>query len=427
MHVSKQLFEKAKTVIPGGVNSPVRAFRSVGLDPLFIASGKGCKIQDADGSEYIDFVGSWGPLILGHAHPEVLQAINETAAKGCSFGAPTEGEIHIAEKIIEMIPSVEMVRLVNSGTEATMSAIRLARGFTKRDKIIKFEGCYQGHADSFLIKAGSGALTLGEPSSPGVPRSASQDTLVAQFNDLNSVQALFDMYPQEIAAVIIEPIAGNVGVILPAVGFLAGLRKLCDQYDSVLIFDEVMTGFRVHPGGAQALYGVTPDLTTLGKIIGGGLPVGAYGGRKKIMQMVAPSGPVYQAGTLSGNPLAVAAGLKTLEIISRSGFFDELNRKSQSFFQSTIDFIAKQNLPLALNYVNSMGCLFFKPGKVETYPEAVQSDTKSFAQFFAELLNEGVYIAPSQFEAMFISAAHNESDLNRTSEIIQAILKKMYS
>ncbi len=408
--------------MPGGVNSPVRAFRSVNLDPVFIASAKGSKIRDVDGNEYIDYVGSWGPLILGHAHEEVVQALKDTAARGTSFGAPTEIEVLLAEKIIEMVPSVDMVRLVNSGTEATMSAVRLARGVTGRDKIVKFEGCYHGHGDSFLIKAGSGALTLGEPSSPGVPKGSAQDTLTGEFNNLGSVEKLFDESGKEIAAVIVEPVAGNMGVIPPRPGFLEGLRKLCSQYGSVLIFDEVMTGFRVHPGGAQALYNIAPDLTTMGKVIGGGLPVGAYGGKREIMKTVAPSGPVYQAGTLSGNPLAVTAGLKTLEIISRPGFFDELNRKANDFFGKSIALIEENELPLSLNHVNSMGCLFFKPGRIETYSDATESDTDMFSQYFASLLKAGVYIAPSQFEALFISAAHSEEDLAVTLDKMREVL-----
>jgi glutamate-1-semialdehyde 2,1-aminomutase len=425
MSKSGQLFNKAKNIIPGGVNSPVRAFRSVNLDPLFIASGKGSKINDADGKEYIDYVGSWGPLILGHAHEEILEAIHKAAEKGTSFGAPTEMEIQIAEKIIEMVPSVEMVRLVNSGTEATMSALRLARGYTGKNKMIKFEGCYHGHGDSFLIKAGSGALTLGEPNSPGVPADFARNTLTADFNNADSVEQIFKEYSDDIACVIVEPIAGNMGVIPPAKGFLEKLRQLCDQYKSVLILDEVMTGFRVHPGGAQAIYNITPDLTTMGKVIGGGLPVAAYGGKKEIMEQVSPAGPVYQAGTLSGNPLAVAAGLKTLEIISRPGFFDQLNKKSVSFFESTKNLIKQKSWPLSLNYVNSMGCLFFKEGGVTNFAEATQSDTNKFAEFFGKLIEQGIYIAPSQFEAMFISSAHSDKDLGYTADTIKSILDKI--
>ena len=423
---SRKLFARAQKTLPGGVNSPVRAFRSVNMDPLFIASGKGSRIRDVDGKEYIDYVGSWGPLILGHAHEEVLETLRLTAEKGTSFGAPTELEIEIGEQICTMVPSVEMVRMVNSGTEATMSAIRLARGYSGRDKIIKFEGCYHGHGDSFLIKAGSGALTLGQPDSPGVPADLARHTLVADFNDLNSVERLFTEYPQEIAAVIIEPIAGNMGVIPADESFLRGLRQLCDQYGSLLIFDEVMTGFRVHPGGAQAIYQITPDLTTLGKVIGGGLPAAAYGGKKEIMQHISPAGPVYQAGTLSGNPLAMAAGLKTLQIISRAGFFEQLNRKANTFFHACRSLIEERNWPLSLNFVNSMGCLFFREGGVSDYKTATQSDTAQFARYFKGLLEEGVYIAPSQFEALFISAAHSEGDLEVTLQAMRKVLEAVF-
>lgn len=426
MSINSELFKRAKKSIPGGVNSPVRAFGSVNMDPLFISSGKGPFIYDMEGNEYIDFVGSWGPLILGHAQKEVLQAVSETAARGTSFGAPTEIEIQIAEKIIEMVPFIELVRMVNSGTEATMSAIRLARGYTGRDAIIKFEGCYHGHGDSFLIKAGSGALTLGEPNSPGVPADLAKHTLVATFNDLNSVEDIFKKNGLEVAALIVEPIAGNMGVIPPAPGFLEGLRSLCDQYGCVLIFDEVMTGFRVHPGCAQSLYGVEPDLTTMGKVIGGGLPAAAYGGKKKIMELVAPSGPVYQAGTLSGNPLAMAAGLKTLEIISKPGFFENLNRQSQTFFDGMNSFIEKNDLPLSLNYVNSMGCLFFKRDGVSSFEEATKSDSDLFALYFAKLIEKGIYIAPSQYEAMFISAAHDQVILKSVSNSMETILAEMF-
>ncbi|MEJ2052323.1 MAG: glutamate-1-semialdehyde 2,1-aminomutase [Calditrichaceae bacterium] len=420
MSKSSQLFEKAKTIIPGGVNSPVRAFRSVNLDPLFITSGKGSKIQDADGKEYIDYVGSWGPLILGHANEEVVEAVCKAAEKGTSFGAPTEMEIQIAEKIVEMVPSVEMVRLVNSGTEATMSALRLARGYTKRNKMIKFEGCYHGHGDSFLIKAGSGALTLGEPDSPGVPADFAKNTLTADFNNPESVERLFKKFPDDIACVIVEPIAGNMGVIPPADGFLGKLRQLCNQYNSLLIFDEVMTGFRVHPGGAQALYNITPDLTTMGKVIGGGLPVAAYGGKKDIMEQISPAGPVYQAGTLSGNPLAVAAGAKTLEIISRPGFFETLNKKAVNFFESGNKMIAEKSWPLTINYVNSMGCLYFNKNTVTNFKAATQSDTNKFAAYFGKMIEKGIYLAPSQYEAMFISAAHTESDLEMSFDAMES-------
>ncbi len=425
MSRSTKLFDAAKQLMPGGVNSPVRAFRSVGLDPVFIASGKGCRIRDVDGNEYVDFVGSWGPLIAGHAHDEVLEAIHETAAKGTSFGAPTELEVQLAQKIVEMVPSVEMVRMVNSGTEATMSAVRLARGYTGRDRVVKFEGCYHGHGDSFLIKAGSGALTLGEPSSPGVPADFARNTLTGQFNDLESVEKLFA--DSDIAAVIVEPIVGNMGVIPPAAGFLEGLRKLCNQHGALLIFDEVMTGFRVHPGGAQHLYGIDPDLTTMGKVIGGGLPAAAYGGKREIMKTMAPEGPVYQAGTLSGNPLAVAAGLKTLEIITRPGFFDSLNDKANRFFEESRTFIDKNGLPLTVNHVNSMGCMFFKEGQVDCFADATQSDTDKFADYFRRLLEAGVYVAPSQYEALFISGAHTDGDLQFALEKSSEALLSIFS
>ena len=422
---STKAFKKAQNVIPGGVNSPARAFSAVEMDPIFIEKGEGAYLYDIDGNKYIDYVNSWGPMILGHAHDEVLQAVTETAARGTSFGAPTVMENELAEKIIEMVPSVEMVRMVNSGTEATMSAIRVARGFTGRDKIIKFAGCYHGHGDSFLIKAGSGALTLGEPDSPGVPASVAQNTLTAEFNDLDSVETLFQNVGDDIACVIVEPIAGNMGVIPPNDGFLQGLRNLCDQHGSLLIFDEVMTGFRVAPGGAQEIYGVMPDITTMGKVIGGGLPAAAYGGRREIMNRVAPAGPIYQAGTLSGNPLAVAAGLTTLQLLSEPGFYQRLNEKANKFFKNTQTFIQENNLPLSLNWVNSMGCLYFKSGGVENFTQATESDTQRFAKFFGAMLDAGLYIAPSQFEAMFISSAHTEEDLAETTSSLSTILSNL--
>lgn len=423
---NSELFEKAQQYIPGGVNSPVRAFSSVNRNPLFIESAKGAIITDTEKNQYIDYVGSWGPMILGHAHEEVIQAIVETAAKGTSFGAPTELEIDIAEKIVNLLPSVDMVRMVNSGTEATMSAVRLARGYTKRDDFIKFEGCYHGHGDSFLIKAGSGAMTFGEPNSPGVPADFAKHTIIAQFNDLESVDAIFKSNPDSIAAIIVEPIAGNMGVIPPAKGFLEGLRILCDKYGAVLIFDEVMAGFRVAKDSSQGLYGITPDLTTMGKIIGGGLPAAAYGGKREIMECVSPLGPVYQAGTLSGNPLAMAAGLKTLELISVDGFYDELNRKANDFFGSIQSTIDKNGYPLSLNYVNSMGCLFFTEGGVTNFSEASASDTEKFAKFFGLLLDNGVYIAPSQFEATFISMAHSDAMLEKTLGVMDDALKELF-
>lgn len=422
----ESLFERAQHVMPGGVNSPVRAFGSVGGTPLFIREGKGCRIKDYEGKEYIDFVSSWGPLILGHAHDEILKILAKTAARGTSFGAPTELEIEMAEKIISMVPSVELVRLVNSGTEATMSAVRLARGYTGKTKIIKFEGCYHGHGDGFLIKAGSGALTLGQPSSPGVPPAVAADTLMAVYNDLNSVQALFDRYHKDIAALIVEPVAGNMGVIPPKQGFLEGLRELCTSNRCVLIFDEVITGFRLAAGGAQQYYSVMPDLTTLGKIIGGGLPVGAYGGKKEIMEQLAPAGPVYQAGTLSGNPLAVAAGLKTLQILSNSHFYKQLSEKSDFFFSEIEHLVNSKNLPLSTTRVASMGCLFFKTGGVNSYSDAVQSDTEMFGRYFHKMLDAGVYLAPSQFEATFISAAHTKYDLENTLNIMEKVLQSLY-
>jgi len=422
MNNSKQLFEQAQKTIPGGVNSPVRAFRSVGRDPLFIESASGCRIKDVEGREYIDYVGSWGPMILGHAHPEVVAAVTQAAQKGTSFGAPTEAEVLLAEKICEMVPSVEMVRMVNSGTEATMSALRLARGVSGRSKVIKFEGCYHGHGDSFLMKAGSGALTHGEPDSPGVPAELAGLTLTAEFNDRDSVQKLFEANSGEIAALIVEPIAGNMGVIPPEPGFLQFLREICTQNDTILIFDEVMTGFRVHPGGAQAFYGVTPDLTTLGKIVGGGLPAAAYGGKKELMQQVSPAGPVYQAGTLSGNPLAVAAGLKTLEILQKPGFYEALNRKADAFFSHLEEFLLEQQLPLTVNAVHSMGSLFFNPQRVTGFSGASASDTVKFAQWFGKLLDYGIYIAPSQFEALFVSAAHTQEDLDHTGHLMARLL-----
>jgi glutamate-1-semialdehyde 2,1-aminomutase len=408
------LFERAKRVIPGGVNSPVRAFRSVGGDPPFLTRGEGAYVWDADGNKYIDYVGSWGPLILGHSHPEVVAAIQKQAAIATSFGAPTEHEIELAELICKLVPSVEMVRMVSSGTEATMSAIRLARGFTARDKIIKFEGCYHGHSDSFLIKAGSGALTLGSPDSPGVTKGTAQDTLNARYNDLASVEMLVALNPGQVAAIIVEPIAGNMGVVPGTEHFLKGLRALCDREKIVLIFDEVMSGFRVALGGAQELYGIRPDLTTLGKIVGGGLPVGAFGGRKDIMSMLSPSGPVYQAGTLSGNPLAMVAGLTTLKILQEQNPYPELERKSAYIAEETTKNLEASGIHATQTRVGSMLCLFFTSKPVTNYDTAVKSDTKLFGRYFRSMLEQGIYLAPSQFEAMFVSAAHFDADIDRT-------------
>jgi glutamate-1-semialdehyde 2,1-aminomutase len=413
---SQQLFERAQRAIPGGVNSPVRAFRSVGGEPLFMTRAEGAYMWDADGNKYIDYVGSWGPLILGHSHPKVVKAIQKQAAIATSFGAPTELEIELAELVKELMPSIELLRMVSSGTEATMSAIRLARGFTGREKIIKFEGCYHGHGDSFLIKAGSGALTLGSPDSPGVTRGTAQDTLNAHYNDIASVEMLVAMNFRQIAAIIVEPVAGNMGVVPAKDKFLHGLRALCDREGIVLIFDEVMTGFRVALGGAQGLYGVKPDLTTLGKIIGGGLPVGAFGGKREIMEMLSPLGPVYQAGTLSGNPLAMAAGLVTLRILKKENPYPELERKSAYLSNAFAENLKQAELPLAQTRVGSMLCLFFTDRAVIDYETAVTSNTKMYASYFRSMLESGIYLAPSQFEAMFVSAAHSQDDLDITIE-----------
>ena len=418
---SQTLFKEAQQLIPGGVNSPVRAFGSVGGQPVFMDRAAGATLTDVDGNRMIDFVGSWGPMILGHAHQSVTQAIQDAAAKGTSFGAPTEAENRLARLIVDRIPSIEQVRMVSSGTEATMSAVRLARGFTGRSKIIKFEGCYHGHGDSFLIKAGSGALTTGVPSSQGVPPAIAELTLVARFNDLDSVADLFSSQGSDIGTVIVEPVAGNMGCIPPAPGFLDGLRQLCTQHGAVLIFDEVMTGFRVHPQGAQGLYGVTPDLTTLGKIIGGGLPVGAYGGRREIMEQVAPLGPVYQAGTLSGNPLAMAAGIATLERCDE-GLYTALEEQGQRLEGRIREVIQKHGAALTMNRVGSMFTLFFSPTPVEGYADVMDCDTDAFGRFFHFALERGVYLPPSQFEAAFISAAHTDDDLDSLAAVLEASL-----
>lgn len=417
------LYDKACKLIPGGVNSPVRAFKSVGLNPHFIKSGKGCRIVDEDGNEFIDFVCSWGPLILGHCHPEVIDSIEKTLRDGTSFGAPTKREIEMAETICSMVPSVEMVRLVSSGTEATMSAIRLARGFTGRDMIIKFSGCYHGHSDSLLARAGSGAATFSIPDSLGVPQCVVEQTIVAPYNNLDETQEKFELYPGKIAAVIVEPVAGNMGVVLPKPGFLEGLRRLCDEFGAVLIFDEVMTGFRVSKGGAQELYGVKPDLTCLGKVIGGGLPVAAFGGQKKIMDFLAPVGGVYQAGTLSGNPLAVAAGLSTLKILLRDDPYKALETKSESLENGLRKILEQKNIQYTINRVGSMMSVFFHPGPVENYEQALNSDKRNFNIFFANMLNRGIYLAPSAFEAWFVSAAHSMDDIELTLKCAQDSLQ----
>lgn len=414
MSRSDALYQRACQVIPGGVNSPVRAFNGVGGNPPFIEKAKGAFIYDADGKAYIDYVGSWGPMITGHANDEVLAAIQEQAVKGLSFGAPTELEVLMAEKVCSLIPSIEQIRMVSSGTEATMSAIRLARGYTGRDKIIKFEGCYHGHADSLLVKAGSGALTLGEPTSPGVPAALAAETITLTFNDIESVKAAFKEVGEQIACIIVEPVAGNMNCIPPTDGFLQGLRDICDQYGSVLIFDEVMTGFRVALGGAQAYYNVKPDLTTLGKVIGAGLPVGAFGGKKEIMQHIAPTGPVYQAGTLSGNPLAMAAGLAMMTQISQNGFYDALSTKAARLCQGLEQAAHDAGIALTSNQVGAMFGLFFTDKKVSSYQQATQCNIDLFKRFYHGMLEQGVYLAPSAFEAGFVSSAHSDDLIDQT-------------
>jgi len=418
-----ELFQKAMRVMPGGVNSPVRAFRAVGREPVFIKSAKGARVTDVNGKSYIDYVGSWGPMIVGHAHEEVIEAVVEAARNGTSFGAPTEKETELAEMVISAVPSIEMVRMVNSGTEATMSAIRLARGHTGRDLILKFEGCYHGHADSLLVKAGSGVETLGLPDSPGVPAPLANLTLTAPFNDLSAVEQFFQEHPREIACVILEPVVGNMGVLPPEPGFLEGLRKLCDADGAVLIFDEVMTGFRVAYGGAQERFGVTPDLTTLGKVIGGGLPVGAYGGKKEIMEKVAPAGPIYQAGTLSGNPLAMSAGIATLKILQRPGTYEQLEEKSKKLADGLSQVAESAGVETTSNRVGAMFSMFFTNQKVGNYETAKTSDTERFAAYFGTMLDEGVYIAPSQFEAGFMSLAHTDADIAQTLSAAQKALQ----
>ncbi|MFQ6028161.1 MAG: glutamate-1-semialdehyde 2,1-aminomutase [Dehalococcoidia bacterium] len=422
---STQLFAQAQRYIPGGVNSPVRSFRAVEGTPPFIARGQGCRVWDVDGNEYIDYVGSWGPLVLGHAHPKVVEAIKKTAEGGTSFGAPVEAELELARLICEALPSVDSVRLVSSGTEACMSAIRLARAFTGRHKIIKFAGCYHGHADGLLVKAGSGALTHGIPTSAGVPPSYAEETLVADFNEIASVQQYFDAHPDAIAGVIVEPVAGNMGVVPPAEGFLEALRQVTQAHGAMLIFDEVITGFRIDYGGAQTRFGVTPDITCLGKIIGGGLPVGAYGARQEIMEMVAPLGPMYQAGTLSGNPLAVTAGLTTLQELQRPGTYEKLEAMAQRLNQELNQVFARAEVPATINRVGSMQTGFFNPGPVETLAQVEQSQTASYGRYFHAMLERGVYLAPSQFEAGFVSLAHTEADIDRTIEIAEAALKDL--
>ncbi len=423
--ISRKLFHEAQKVIPGGVNSPVRAWKSVGLEPLFIAKAKGARIWDADGNEYLDYVGSWGPMILGHAPARVIAAIKRTAGGGTSFGAPTEAEVELAGLIARLVPSVEKVRLVSSGTEATMSALRLARGFTGRKKLIKFDGCYHGHADSFLVAAGSVVATFGIPGSPGVPEDLVQHTVVLPYNGLAAVEEALGRIGSEVAAVIVEPVAGNMGVVPPVEGFLAGLRDLCTRHGVLLIFDEVITGFRVALGGAQELYGVRPDLTCLGKIIGGGLPVGAFGGRADIMDQLAPVGGVYQAGTLSGNPLAVAAGLETLRILAEGGIYGKIERRAALLEEGLGEALKAKGMPACLTRVGSLSCLFFTGEPVVDFNTAKTSDTGRFARYFAGMLDEGIYLAPSQFEAAFVSAAHTVADIERTIEAATKVLKRL--
>ena len=422
---SHDLFTKAQRFIPGGVNSPVRAFRGVEGQPIFIQSGEGAYLTSEDGKKYIDYVCSWGPLIAGHVHPQVIAAVTQKLAHGFSFGAPTAIEVQLAEKINQLMPAMEMMRFVSSGTEAAMSAIRLARGYTQRDKILKFAGCYHGHADSLLVSAGSGALTFGIPSSAGVPKDIAQHTLVAEYNRLDSVRALFEKQGEQIAAVIVEPVAGNMNCILPLPGFLSGLRELCDQYGSVLIFDEVITGFRIALGGAQNYYGIRPDLTVLGKIIGGGFPVGAFGGGREIMQHIAPLGPVYQAGTLSGNPIAMTAGFTMLEIISQPGFYESLASKTQKLLPGLQERADAAHIPFQTTAIGSMFGLFFTAEKIETEADTKHSSLALFKHFFHGMLQQGIYFAPSAFEVGFVSAAHGDTEIEKTWQAAERVFGEM--
>jgi glutamate-1-semialdehyde 2,1-aminomutase len=426
--MSHSLFQRARAVMPGGVNSPVRAFRAVGGEPRFIAHAQGARVVDVDGHELIDYIGSWGPMILGHNHPDVVQAVRAQLTRGTSFGAPTQAEVEMAEQLVALVPSIESVRMVNSGTEATMSAVRLARAATKRDPIVKFEGCYHGHGDSFLIKAGSGAATFGTPDSPGVTKGTAQDTLTARFNDLASVHASFERADGVIAAVIVEPVVGNMGVVAPKPGFLQGLRDICSAQGALLIFDEVMTGFRVALGGAQARYGIRPDLTTLGKVIGGGLPVGAYGGSRTLLGQIAPEGPVYQAGTLSGNPLAMAAGLATLRAVQAdAGLYDRLERLGQRLEEGVARAINRGGFPCRQARVGSMWTLFFTNADVTDWDSAARCDKGLHGRYFHGMLERGISLAPSQFEANFISAAHSEADIDATIDACAASLETCFA
>jgi glutamate-1-semialdehyde 2,1-aminomutase len=426
MSKSELMFEQALKVIPGGVNSPVRAYNGVGGTPIFIDRAEGACLIDVDGNSYIDYVGSWGPMICGHANPEIIDAVCAAAHKGLSFGAPTSLEIDLAEKICSTLPSMDLVRMTCSGTEATMSAIRLARGFSGRDKIVKFEGCYHGHADSLLVKAGSGALTLGVPSSPGVPAAFADFTITLEYNNSAQVEALFDEIGDQIACVIVEPVAGNMNCVPPEDGFLATLRRCCDASSAILIFDEVMTGFRVGLTGAQGLYGITPDLTTLGKVIGGGMPVGAFGGKREIMEYIAPTGPVYQAGTLAGNPVAMAAGLKSLEIISRSGFYDELETKTRRLVTGILEVAENNAIPMCANQVGAMFGLFFTDqARVKSFADVGRCDVDRFKQFFHGMLQHGINLAPSAFEAGFVSSAHSDAQIQQTIDSAEQVLGRL--
>jgi glutamate-1-semialdehyde 2,1-aminomutase len=421
--ISSKLYREACELIPGGVNSPVRSGRAVSCDPLFITKADGCRITDEDGNVYIDFVGSWGPLILGHSHPAVVAALRENLDRGTSYGIPTRVEVEMAAKVVEMVPSIEMVRMVNSGTEAAMSAIRLARGYTGRKKIIKFDGCYHGHADSLLVKSGSGLITFGIPGTPGVPEEIVKHTISLPYNDPGAVRQVMESAGEEIAAIIIEPVAANMGVVLPREGYLDALRQICTEYGSLLIFDEVITGFRLAPGGAQQRFGVMPDLTCLGKIIGGGLPVGAYGGKRNIMEHVAPSGGVYQAGTLSGNPLAMSAGLTVLNLLCKGGVYEQIEKSCAYLCAGLKEAASSAGVPMSLNSVASLGCGFFTEGPVFDLDSAAKSDTKAYGIFFREMLKRGVYLAPSQFEAFFVGTAHEKEDLDRTIQAAFDALK----
>jgi glutamate-1-semialdehyde 2,1-aminomutase len=423
---NQQLFLQAQKHIPGGVNSPVRAFKGVGGDPIFFSSAKGAWLTDVEGKNYIDYIGSWGPMIAGHAHPQVIEAVQQMCVNGLGYGAPTAIETEMADLLCELVPSMEMVRMVSSGTEATMSAIRLARGHTGRDKIVKFEGCYHGHADSLLVKAGSGALTLGEPSSAGVPKAIAEHTITLRYNDMESVKQCFAEIGDQVACIIVEPVAGNMNCIPPIPGFLEGLREVCDQYGSLLIFDEVMTGFRVALGGAQQHYGVKPDLTTLGKVVGGGLPVGAFGGRKDVMHSIAPLGPVYQAGTLSGNPVAMAAGLATLKLVQQPGFHDRLSQQTAKLANGLKQKADAAGIPMSINYVGGMfGFFFTEEDNIEFFEQVTQCDQERFKKFYHGMLDRGVYLAPSAFEAGFVSAAHGDDEIEATLAAAELVLASL--